>query len=115
MPEPDRESSLRRPRRVVEHPNSGMQVEWFLFSGLDENVPVGMARDTIAPGSSSVLDVHGEHETWCVVSGAGQLCYEGRWERIAVGDVVYFQPFHSHVVHNDNDDPLVFLTIWWGP
>jgi methionyl-tRNA synthetase len=73
----------------------------------------GIARFSVAPGCTSPVDRHLSHEIWIVVSGEGELLYDGRITRLAQNDACYIQPQESHQVRNDGAVDFIAISIWW--
>ena len=77
--------------------------------------PFQAARFTVDPGASSEVDAHAVHETWFVVSGEGELVYDGRSYPLRAHDLFRFQPPLPHQVHNHGAEPIVIFSTWWQP
>jgi mannose-6-phosphate isomerase-like protein (cupin superfamily) len=77
--------------------------------------PFKAARFTVDPGASSEVDAHAVHETWFVVSGEGELVYDGRSYQLKTHDFFRFQPPLPHQVHNRGSEPIVIFSTWWQP
>jgi mannose-6-phosphate isomerase-like protein (cupin superfamily) len=77
--------------------------------------PFKAARFTVDPGASSEVDAHAVHETWFVVSGEGELVYDGRSYQLKTHDFFRFQPPRPHQVHNRGSEPIVIFSTWWQP
>jgi mannose-6-phosphate isomerase-like protein (cupin superfamily) len=77
--------------------------------------PFKAARFTVDPGASSAIDAHAVHETWFVVSGEGELVYDGRAYSLKTHDFFRFQPPLPHQVRNRGAEPIVIFSTWWQP
>ena len=75
--------------------------------------PFKSSRFSVIPGYSSAVDVHAVAEIWIVMRGTGDLRHGGRSIRLRPDDVVHFQPFESHQVHNDGNETFTALSLWW--
>lgn len=56
----------------------------------------------------------GESELFYVVTGDGEIEVAGERRRLRFGDTVFIPPHQQHLLHNDGDEPFVFLSLWWG-
>jgi mannose-6-phosphate isomerase-like protein (cupin superfamily) len=77
--------------------------------------PFKAARFTVDPGASSAIDAHAVHETWFIVSGEGELVYDGRAYPLKTHDFFRFRPPLPHQVHNRGAEPIVIFSTWWQP
>ena len=79
--------------------------------------PFSSAWVRIEPGGLSHKHRHHDREVWFIMKGEGQLTVEVAGQRtsasVSAGQVVEFDPFSTHEVANDADEPLVFLTVYW--
>ncbi|MFM9917721.1 MAG: cupin domain-containing protein [Rhizobacter sp.] len=68
----------------------------------------------VQPGQTIAAHLHPQgQDTWTILSGRGQyqIDAEGRTESIREGDVVVAMKGQVHGVHNDADEPLVFISV----
>ena len=81
-----------------------------LISGEGDGAPVyNMRMIEIAPGGNTPDHDHPfEHENF-VVSGEGEVMFEGEWRPVAAGDVIFVPPDARHQYRNSGNEPLVFL------
>jgi methionyl-tRNA synthetase len=77
------------------------------------NTPFGSAWGFIEPANSSEPHQHHEHEVFILMEGKGTVLIEDEVNNVVKGDTIYIPPFSNHILKNDSDDTLVFLTIWW--
>jgi mannose-6-phosphate isomerase-like protein (cupin superfamily) len=77
--------------------------------------PFTLARFTVPPGVTSAADCHEVREIWLVQSGAGLITLDGVTDRLVAGEVRYFESFRTHQLHNDGDEPIELVSIWWRP
>ncbi|MEU0119346.1 class I tRNA ligase family protein [Streptomyces bobili] len=68
----------------------------------------------VAPGVSSLAHQHDETEVFVIVRGRGEIVVNGRDRHPAApGVVALFEPFDTHVLENQGDTDLVFVTFYW--
>jgi quercetin dioxygenase-like cupin family protein len=81
-----------------------------LISGEADGAPVyNMRMIEIEPGGNTPDHQHAfEHENF-IVSGSGEVMFEGAACPVAVGDVVFVPPDARHQYRNTGEEPLVFL------
>jgi mannose-6-phosphate isomerase-like protein (cupin superfamily) len=77
------------------------------------DLPFRYSRFRVAPGLQSSLDKHDVLEAWFVLSGSGQLSYDGGTFPITAGQAVQFASRHPHQVLNDGTTDLVIFSFWW--
>lgn len=68
----------------------------------------------VRPGQTIAAHVHPQgQDTWTILSGRGRyrVDADGRTEIICAGDVVVAPTGKVHGVHNDSDEPLVFISV----
>ena len=69
---------------------------------------------TVRPGASTRPHDHHDTEVWVVLAGTGEVTEDGRTEPLSAGEAVLLPPLGRHALRNtDDEQPLVFLTIWW--
>lgn len=74
----------------------------------------GTAIASVRPGESTHPHAHNEFETFLVLSGKGEMTIENEVEELTTGDVVFIPKDKKHRFSNlSQEDPLVFLSIWW--
>ncbi|MGD9483096.1 cupin domain-containing protein [Streptomyces sp. TRM70308] len=85
------------------------------FDGADEPYEGG-AWVVVAPHTTMTEHVNpdGESELFYIVSGSGELEVAGERRRVGFGDSVFIPPGDSHLLVNDGEEPVVFLSLWWG-
>ena len=77
---------------------------------VDDKCRIMMSR--LKPGASSGYHKHeGNCEIVHIISGHGHFCYDGKDEVFGAGAVHYCPMGHSHSMHNDGDEDLVYLAI----
>lgn len=81
-----------------------------LISGEADGAPVyNMRMIEIEPGRNTPDHDHPfEHENF-IVSGNGEVMYEGAAYPVSAGDVVFLPPGARHQYRNTGEKPLVFL------
>ncbi|MFI7099008.1 cupin domain-containing protein [Streptomyces sp. NPDC050161] len=85
------------------------------FDGADE--PYEGGAWVIVPPRTTMtehINPDGESELFYVVSGTGDMEVAGERQRVKFGDTVFIPPHEKHLLVNDGDTPLVFLSLWWG-
>ncbi|MET3139435.1 methionyl-tRNA synthetase [Undibacterium sp. GrIS 1.2] len=67
----------------------------------------------VAMRGRSTVHRHDESECFVILSGQGEV--EGNGVRVPVchGDIVVFEPFQEHVIHNTGDTDLTLLDLYW--
>lgn len=73
----------------------------------------GFSFGKVAPGVTSEPHRHDEIEAFVVLSGAGKVRTDIGEISVEAGDVVLFEPFEAHVLHNDGDEDLNFVDVYW--
>lgn len=97
-----------------ESPCDGMTMQEVCTEHADARLtPFRAAEFSVAPGRDSAADVHAVREIWFVYSGSGVLTRNGVPVRIGARDVVYFDAYDAHQLHNDGDEPFRAFTVWW--
>ena len=77
---------------------------------VDEKCKIMMSR--LVPGASSGYHIHeGNCEIVMILSGKGHFTYDGEREDIQAGSVHYCPMGHSHSMHNDGEEDLVYFAI----
>ena len=95
---------------------SGAKLAIFDLPRADAPVaPFTLARFRVPPGVTSAADTHEVREIWLVESGSGELSLDGQKLRVSAGDTLYFESFRTHQLHNDGDEPVDLVSIWWKP
>ncbi|MFG1915384.1 cupin domain-containing protein [Micromonospora sp. NPDC048898] len=77
--------------------------------------PFEVARWSVAPSTSSDVDVHRSREVWIIVSGTGTLTFGDRTSVLRSGDVVAFDSGVQHQIRNDGPEPLLAVSVYWLP
>ncbi|MER8390271.1 class I tRNA ligase family protein [Mesorhizobium sp. M1380] len=67
----------------------------------------------VGPGIASEPHRHDELEAFVILSGAGKVISDLGEISVEGGDVVLFEPFEAHVLHNDGDEDLNFVDVYW--
>jgi len=73
----------------------------------------GLARFTLGPGCTSPVDSHQSHEIWLVVSGQGELIYNGQVQPLEQNVACYLEPTKEHQVRNTGDQDFTAISVWW--
>ncbi len=77
-------------------------------------MPFKSAIITIEPGATSPLDIHAVREYWVIVSGFGELEYDGaELVEVKLHDAFYFDSHKSHKLTNKSQEPLTLVSVWW--
>lgn len=71
------------------------------------------AWGVIPPNGRSDLHRHDESESFVILTGRGEVEIDGARVAVRQGDVITFEPFESHIVHNTGDADLVLLDLYW--
>jgi methionyl-tRNA synthetase len=94
------------------HQSFGIDMGAIALGGL-ETMGVGAAWGRLAPGATSDAHQHDETETFVIVKGSGDLVVNGGRRPVVPGNVIQFEPFETHHLHNTGDEDLVFATFYW--
>lgn len=77
---------------------------------IDGKNKIMMSR--LKPGASSGYHKHVKNsEIVYIISGCGHFDYDNTTETFKAGDVHYCPMGHSHAMHNDGDEDLVYFAI----
>ena len=88
----------------------GGEGELLTCNYVDSKNKIMMSR--LKPGASSGYHTHEQNsEIVYVISGEGYFRYDYSIERCKPGDVHYCPMGHSHSMHNDGTEDLVYLAI----
>lgn len=69
---------------------------------------------TVRPGEATTPHAHNEFEMFLVLSGSGKMGIENESSLMHEGDVVFIEKHKTHHFTNaSNQEPLVFLSIYW--
>jgi mannose-6-phosphate isomerase-like protein (cupin superfamily) len=75
----------------------------------------GSAIASVRPNEATTPHSHDEEETFVILRGTGVISVDEQTESIQRGDVIYLPRHSRHTVRNtSSEQPLEFLTIWWG-
>ena len=105
------------PRLTLLAPSSsgpGLAFEAIDFQGANEQQLRGGVF-SVDVGAVSNLDQHKQRECWMIVSGEGELCYDGTSQKVRAGDFLLFESFKPHQIQNIGQVSLVIYSIWWMP
>ncbi|MBN6889786.1 mannose-6-phosphate isomerase-like protein (cupin superfamily) [Cytobacillus horneckiae] len=78
------------------------------------NSPFGSGIIVVPPGEATEPHNHDEEETFIIIEGEGIINVDGETEKVYPEDVIYFEPFSVHSLHNIGKKELKFLAVWWG-
>jgi mannose-6-phosphate isomerase-like protein (cupin superfamily) len=88
-------------------------VEDFVMPQLPSDMSsFGASRFSVPIGERTPVDVHASREFWLIRSGFGELLYAGDTFEVEAGDVVYFEPQHTHSIYNNGDRELEIFSVW---
>lgn len=73
----------------------------------------GGAWCLVAPGTTTTPHAHDEKEMFFILQGTGTLRLEDTYHRVGHGDTFFIPPTTDHALTCDDDQSLLFLTIWW--
>ena len=79
----------------------------------EKTFPFKGGRYILEPQCRSKPDCHRVRECWMIAKGRGKLNYDGEIFEVREGDYVHFEPYKTHQVFNDGEEPLVIHTVWW--
>src|SRR5947199_1024029 len=75
----------------------------------------GSAIASVRPNEATTPHSHDEEETFVILRGSGVISVDEQTQNIERGDVIYLPRHSRHTVCNtSSEQPLEFLTIWWG-
>jgi len=104
------------PELAFEDRPSGAKLGIFELPTVQRSVaPFTLARIHVPVGITTAEDCHEVREIWLVQSGSGTLTLNGEQHRISAGDSLYYESYHKHQLHNDGDEPVEIVSIWWRP
>ncbi|MBP6950847.1 MAG: cupin domain-containing protein [Alphaproteobacteria bacterium] len=75
--------------------------------------PFQIDEITILENMSSPVDKHEVAELWSILSGTGDLTYDGKNYILKTGEWFFFEPFKEHQVVNNYREDLRILSIYW--
>lgn len=76
-------------------------------------LPFKYSRFLVSPGSTSRLDQHEVQEVWVILSGKGNLLFDGGAFSVKPGDVVHFSSMRTHQVENEGTEDMEIFSFWW--
>ena len=83
-----------------------------------EQVPVApftLAMFSVPPGVTTAADCHEVREIWIVQAGEGALTLDGVADRLRAGQVRFFDSHQTHQLHNDGNETIELVSLWWRP
>lgn len=83
------------------------------WTGQGAEPPVGLMACFLAPAGRTDPDCHDQDEVMLILSGAGAVDLAGHTTEVAVHDIVVLPANQEHVVRNDGDVPLVWVSLYW--
>jgi mannose-6-phosphate isomerase-like protein (cupin superfamily) len=105
--------AYRAPKFCGEAPNQdGVALRMAELDPLTKHVTGGLF--TVAPGATSRPDTHAVTEVWMIAQGRGVLRYAEQVTEVSQGDMLFYEPHHTHQIHNDGSEELVIYTLWWN-
>jgi len=105
--------AYRAPKFCGEAPNQdGVALRMAELDPLTKHVTGGLF--TVAPGATSRPDTHAVTEVWMIARGRGVLRYAEQVTEVSQGDMLFYEPHHTHQIHNDGSEELVIYTLWWN-
>lgn len=86
-------------------------IQWKLLISREQGPSGGLVSGVarIAPGAVLSRHHHEPEETYCVISGRGQIEVEDLWKEMGPGTSVYIPPNARHAVRSIGAEPLVFV------
>ncbi|WP_103069465.1 cupin domain-containing protein [Aquimarina sediminis] len=97
--------------------NKDVMVVEELLMNLEEHnkAPFKVSRWEVYPDKSSPIDTHEVRECWFIARGKGELIRNGVNEGIvSQGDVLFFDSYQSHSIHNIGIENLLVFSTWWN-
>jgi methionyl-tRNA synthetase len=85
-----------------------------LFPAGGVRTPFAAAWDVVEPGGACDPHHHHDDEVWFVAEGHGVVEADGVEHPVRAGDAIYLPPLGEHLIRNDADERLVFLTVFWS-
>ncbi|MFD8787865.1 cupin domain-containing protein [Kitasatospora sp. NPDC059599] len=86
-----------------------------LPGGAQPVAPFTFAHIHVPPGVTTAADCHPEREVWFVRSGCGVLSVDGVERRVSAGEHFFYDSGHTHQLHNDGEEPIEVVSVWWLP
>ncbi|HFE9905201.1 TPA: class I tRNA ligase family protein [Acinetobacter baumannii] len=92
----------------------GLECSTLLEAINSEKIPFGSAICKVKPKEHSQLHRHSEKECFYIISGQGFIKCNDEISLIKKDDLLIFDQFDLHSIHNDAEQPLEFVSIWWN-
>lgn len=70
-----------------------------------------LAHAIVPPGQTSIPHALTTSEVYYILSGQGDMSIDGETRRVEPGDAIYIPPNARQYIHNDSEEPLVFICI----
>jgi mannose-6-phosphate isomerase-like protein (cupin superfamily) len=83
------------------------------WTGQGDEPPMGLMACFLEPGKQSDPDCHAQDEVMLVLSGSGRVDLAGESTEIGPRELVVLPGNHEHVVHNQGDTQLVWMSLYW--
>ncbi|CAO4843136.1 MAG: hypothetical protein FADNKDHG_01198 [Holosporales bacterium] len=80
-----------------------------------EDVPIfaGSMIGTLKKNEATKRHAHHEKEIFCIIKGKATVIFDNEIETLKVGDMVHFEACDPHILYNLEEEPLIFLSMWW--
>jgi mannose-6-phosphate isomerase-like protein (cupin superfamily) len=99
----------------VRHMGEGVMLENAEMERLGDGfAPFAMSRFRIAPGIATCEDTHASRELWIILSGKGDLTYDGVTSTVKKGCAYFFEENRPHSIRNTGADDLHVYSVWWS-
>lgn len=96
-----------------EYVANGVTVNPIDFAKIKKHPPFNFTYFEVQPGCMTPLDKHRVEECWVIMQGSGLLHYENQSHAVKTRDVLHFASNKKHQIHNDAQEPLIILSIYW--
>jgi mannose-6-phosphate isomerase-like protein (cupin superfamily) len=111
-----RSADAKLPELAFDNRPSGAKLGIFNLPRAETSVaPFTLAHIRVPPGVTTAEDCHEVREIWLVQSGSGILTLDGVPIRVDEGDSLYYESYRRHQLHNDGNEPVEIVSIWWRP
>jgi methionyl-tRNA synthetase len=92
----------------------GIQLQRFYPSPqIKQFTPFGSSWGIVEKSECTTPHSHHEAESFYITNGSGYLTIDNQTSEVAAGDVIFIPPFSEHTLHNEKDEPLKFISVWW--
>lgn len=92
----------------------GLECSTLLNATNFEKIPFGSSICRVKTNKQSQLHRHNEKECFYIVAGQGYIKCNNQTISIKKDDLLIFDQFDLHSIHNESEVPLEFISLWWN-